>query len=355
MPDGIGVGFDLDMTLIDTRPGFQATLRALGQEAGVEFDVEAMTAGLGPPLSVVLEPYFPAGQVELLVDRFRELYPHHAVAATPALPGAQAALAAVRRHGGRTLVVTGKYPRNALPAHRGPRLRHRRARRRGLGRGEGRRRWPSFGADVYVGDHVHDVEGALAAGVISVSVLTGGCCARGARRRGDRPRAGRPWRSSRTGSRTTCSICGWHALRRTAPRARLGAGRLLRRRRQRVPARGRGARPRAGERRRRHRPLRRAGAGRARPGTGARRVARRALVHPGDPRARAPRLPGQRPGPLLPLQGRADRDPAPAGPRPRVRPRSRPAPTPTTSWPASGPASARLRSAVRWLRWPTSG
>ena len=31
------------------------------------------------------------------------------------------------------------------------------------------------GASIYVGDHVHDVEGALAAGALSVSVLTGGC------------------------------------------------------------------------------------------------------------------------------------------------------------------------------------
>jgi pyridinium-3,5-biscarboxylic acid mononucleotide sulfurtransferase len=31
------------------------------------------------------------------------------------------------------------------------------------------------GATIYVGDHVHDVEGALAAGATSVSVLTGGC------------------------------------------------------------------------------------------------------------------------------------------------------------------------------------
>jgi phosphoglycolate phosphatase len=30
---------------------------------------------------------------------------------------------------------------------------------------------------VYVGDHVHDVEGALAADAVSVSVLTGGCSA----------------------------------------------------------------------------------------------------------------------------------------------------------------------------------
>ncbi len=31
------------------------------------------------------------------------------------------------------------------------------------------------GASIYVGDHVHDVEGARAAGITSVSVLTGGC------------------------------------------------------------------------------------------------------------------------------------------------------------------------------------
>ena len=35
----------------------------------------------------------------------------------------------------------------------------------------------SEGVSVYVGDHVHDVEGARAAGVLSVSVLTGGCSA----------------------------------------------------------------------------------------------------------------------------------------------------------------------------------
>lgn len=35
----------------------------------------------------------------------------------------------------------------------------------------------AHGATVFVGDHVHDVEGALAAGALSVSVLTGGCTA----------------------------------------------------------------------------------------------------------------------------------------------------------------------------------
>src|SRR4051812_8557943 len=44
------VGFDLDMTLIDTVPGFRAVLTALGAELGVEFPVAEMTARLGPPL-----------------------------------------------------------------------------------------------------------------------------------------------------------------------------------------------------------------------------------------------------------------------------------------------------------------
>jgi phosphoglycolate phosphatase-like HAD superfamily hydrolase len=171
------VGFDLDMTLIDTRPGFAACLVALGAETGVEFDVEALVSRLGPPLDVMLAPYFPAADrtfLDRLVDRFRELYPEIAVPPTKAFPGAHEALAAVRRHRGSTLVITGKYEPNARlhtdalgfdvdrivgsvwGPGKGPVLRE-------------------YGASVYVGDHVHDVEGALAAGVHSVSVLTGGC------------------------------------------------------------------------------------------------------------------------------------------------------------------------------------
>ena len=41
------VGFDLDMTLIDTAPGFGAVLTVLGAELGVEFPVAEMTARLG--------------------------------------------------------------------------------------------------------------------------------------------------------------------------------------------------------------------------------------------------------------------------------------------------------------------
>ncbi len=167
------VGFDLDMTLIDTRPGFAATLRALVSETGVAVDVESMCESLGPPLDHMLAPYFPAERLSGLVDRFRVLYPDHAVAATAALTGAHDALASVRAHGGRCVVVTGKFTPNAALHVEALQFEidHLAGEVWGVGKAGVLR---DQGASVYVGDHVHDVEGALAAGATSVSVLTGG-------------------------------------------------------------------------------------------------------------------------------------------------------------------------------------
>ena len=173
-PISLVVGFDLDMTLIDTAPGFGATLTALGAELGVDFPAEQMTARLGPPLGAMLADHLPADAVDAAVDRFRALYPDLAIAPVPLLPGAAAAVAAVRHHRGRVVVVTGKFTPNArLHAdHLGLDLDHLEGEVWGVGKADVLRR---EGATVYVGDHVHDVEGALAADATSVSVLTGGC------------------------------------------------------------------------------------------------------------------------------------------------------------------------------------
>src|SRR3954454_5392800 len=168
------VGFDLDMTLIDTAPGFGDVLRALGSELGVDFPVEEMTARLGPPLDLLLAPYLEADAIAAAGDRFRALYPDHAIASVPVLAGAHDALAAVRRHGGRVVVVTGKFPDNARlhVEHLGLDVDHLEGWVWGVGKAAALRR---EGASIYVGDHVHDVEGALAAGALSVSVLSGAC------------------------------------------------------------------------------------------------------------------------------------------------------------------------------------
>ena len=171
---GFTIGFDLDMTLIDTVPGFAATLTQLGRELGVDFPVEDMTSKLGPPLDQMLSEHLPAKLVTRAGHRFRALYPDFAIAPVPAMPGAHEALAAVRRHGGRIAVVTGKYEPNARLhlAHLGFDYDIVEGWVWGVGKAEALRR---EGVLAYVGDHVHDVEGALAVPTTSVSVLTGGC------------------------------------------------------------------------------------------------------------------------------------------------------------------------------------
>jgi pyridinium-3,5-biscarboxylic acid mononucleotide sulfurtransferase len=93
---------------------------------------------------------------------------------TDTVPGSTSALAAVRAAGGRVIVLPGKYAPHARRHldHLGLAADLVVGEVGGVGKAEALRR---EGCTLYVGDHVHDVEGALAAGATSVSVLTGGC------------------------------------------------------------------------------------------------------------------------------------------------------------------------------------
>ncbi|MEU1026997.1 HAD hydrolase-like protein, partial [Streptomyces sp. NPDC005904] len=90
------VGFDLDMTLIDSRPGIKATYQALSAETGTYIDAELAVTRLGPPLEQELRNWFPEEEIQEMGDRYREIYPTYAIAPTLALPGAREAVAAVR-------------------------------------------------------------------------------------------------------------------------------------------------------------------------------------------------------------------------------------------------------------------
>jgi len=166
------VGFDLDMTLIDTRPGIAAVWDALAAETGVTIDSAAAVSRLGPPLDEELAVWFPAEVVPAMADRFRALYPGLAVEPVVALPGAREAVDAVHRHGGRVVVVTAKYEPNARLHldHLGIDADVLVGWRHGAAKGAALR---EHGASVYVGDHVTDVEGARVADAVSVAVPTG--------------------------------------------------------------------------------------------------------------------------------------------------------------------------------------
>ena len=166
------VGFDLDMTLIDPRAGMVAVMAALSAETGVHIDGEAFASRLGPPLADELRLWFPEDQVDAAGDRFRALYPEHAVHPTPAIEGAAEALAASRAHGAHIVVITGKYGPNAR-LH----LEHLDLDHDALvgwawadGKVEALR---EHGAWVYVGDHPADMASARQAGAAAVGVPTG--------------------------------------------------------------------------------------------------------------------------------------------------------------------------------------
>ncbi|MGA5167633.1 MULTISPECIES: HAD family hydrolase [Streptomyces] len=168
------VGFDLDMTLIDSRPGIRAAYRALSAETGVRINADLAVTRLGPPLEQELAHWFPADRIRGAADRYREIYPEYAIGPTPAMPGAREAIQAVRAAGGRAVVVTAKHEPNAKLhlAHLGIEPDAVIGWLWAEAKAEALR---EHGARVYVGDHVGDVRGARAAGALAVCVPTGPC------------------------------------------------------------------------------------------------------------------------------------------------------------------------------------
>jgi phosphoglycolate phosphatase len=102
------VGFDLDMTLVDTRPGIAAALRAFADETGRPIDVEQIVADLGPPVAVALSPWFTPAELPDAVQGFRRHMAQVGVLGVAAMPGAMAAIEAARAAGHDVVVITAK-------------------------------------------------------------------------------------------------------------------------------------------------------------------------------------------------------------------------------------------------------
>jgi phosphoglycolate phosphatase len=171
------VGFDLDMTLVDSAAGIATTMQAALAEVGRSITAEQVWPLVGVPMEATLEQVAPGVDVRAITLRYRQLYPTHGIAPITLLPGAGEAIDAVHAAGGRVLVVSAK----VAPAVRAV-LQH-----VGLGRAPhqvdevvgglfaqqkgGALR--ALGAQVYVGDHPGDIAAARVAGAVAVSVATG--------------------------------------------------------------------------------------------------------------------------------------------------------------------------------------
>lgn len=166
------VGFDLDMTLIDSRPGIAAVWDAVAAETGVPIDSALAVSRLGPPLQIEAAHWFPEHEVPGVVARYRELYPGLAIEPSRELPGVDDALAAVHKAGGKVLVITAKnQPQAQMHVdHLGMDVDDLVG---GVWAEEKGVVLREHGARIYVGDHLGDVRGAKAAGAVAVAVTTG--------------------------------------------------------------------------------------------------------------------------------------------------------------------------------------
>jgi phosphoglycolate phosphatase len=175
------VGFDLDMTLVDSADGIAATFASALLDSPGAQDVrigrEDVWPWVGLPLEQMTAALAPQADPAQVARLYRSRYAAVGVPLTRLLPGAVEAFAAVRDAGGRVLVVSAKAEAGvndvltAVGLDTGP------ARPDlvvgGLFAAAKGHRLRSEGAGVYVGDHCGDVEAARVAGAISVAVLTG--------------------------------------------------------------------------------------------------------------------------------------------------------------------------------------
>jgi len=166
------VGFDLDMTLIDSRRAIMASFAGVAADTGVPIDPAAVDRRLGIKLEDELAHWLPAEQVPSAVRIYREHYVRLSGPLTSVLPGAREALAAVRAAGARAVVITAKYEVTARLSLDGV----------GLAADEifadvhGPQKaavLAGLGAAAYVGDTPADMAAAVQAGARAVGVTTG--------------------------------------------------------------------------------------------------------------------------------------------------------------------------------------
>ncbi len=166
------VGFDLDMTLVDSSEGIVDALIHVCKIHGVQTSREDALATIGLPLDQVFPMWLPDYAYEQLLDEYRDHYGEYGIPKTKIMPGAKDVINVIHELNGRVVVVSAKkedFARRVLEVaglnveavhgylfaeHKGDALRHE-------------------NAHIYVGDHPGDIKAARAAGAVSVVVPTG--------------------------------------------------------------------------------------------------------------------------------------------------------------------------------------
>jgi len=168
------IGFDLDMTLVDSADAIVDGVRHACAVHGVQPDEAWVRSTIGLPLDEVFGVLLPGVPYDDPLTVYRERYLTHGLAMQELLPAAREVLETVTADGWRVMVVSAKKDTHVervlevvgldryVDLVVGERF--------GDQKGESLR---AQGAEVYVGDHPGDVAGARAAGAVAVAVSTG--------------------------------------------------------------------------------------------------------------------------------------------------------------------------------------
>jgi phosphoglycolate phosphatase len=166
------VGFDLDMTLVDSADGIVAAVAHVVNAHGRTVDDEAVRATLGLPLDLVFPRFIDDVPYPVLLAEYRTFYAEHGIPTTRPLPGAADALECVRAAGGRILIVTAKHATQARAVLDVAGLMADDVAGESFAEQKGEVLL-TYGASIYVGDHVGDIAGAKRANAAAVGVATG--------------------------------------------------------------------------------------------------------------------------------------------------------------------------------------
>jgi phosphoglycolate phosphatase len=168
------IGFDLDMTLVDSADAIVECLRYACEQHGVEMDDTWVRSTIGLPLDEVFAVLLPGVPYDEPLAHYRARYLTRGLDMQELLPAAREVLETVTADGWRVMVVSAKKDTHVEKVLEvvgldgfvdlvvGERF--------GDQKGESLR---EEGAEVYVGDHPGDVVGARVAGAVAVAVSTG--------------------------------------------------------------------------------------------------------------------------------------------------------------------------------------
>ena len=168
------IGFDLDMTLVDSADAIVHCVDHACRRQGVTMDEARVRAGIGLPLDVVFAELLPDVPYAVALEDYRSRYLTHGLVMHDVLPSAREVLETVTGDGWRVVVVSAKKDTHVrkvleqvdLDGFVDLVIGERFGDEKGASRLEQR-------AEVYVGDHPGDVLGARVAGAAAVAVATG--------------------------------------------------------------------------------------------------------------------------------------------------------------------------------------